>query len=211
MLGDHLSLCRLYSKVSALTGQDRRIPHSIDAVTKDIMIQDLAIVRPFALLVIKACFPDQPEVFSMYRDTLFIHNSRQPTATDLSNVIGQFSLPVFGFRLNVSSWRHLYTAFERKLCGETAALLDGSRQDTISALQLGHNRRSHDRIYGISADALAGPAEDVMPLFLDASIFWQVLVHVVPGEHIIPICLSLTLTASRWFEATLLSSRNGAF
>jgi superfamily II DNA helicase RecQ len=64
-----------------------------------------------------------------------------------------------------------------------AELVQDSQQDNVQALQLGHNRRSHDRIYGISADALTGPPEDVMPLFLDTSVSWQMQVKVVPGER----------------------------
>ncbi|KAG6372831.1 hypothetical protein JVT61DRAFT_7249 [Boletus reticuloceps] len=44
----HVTLLCQYSKTSGMTGHDKLIPHSLDAITSNILIQDLALARPFA-------------------------------------------------------------------------------------------------------------------------------------------------------------------
>jgi hypothetical protein len=60
ILGKHVAMLCLYSKTGALTGKDKLIPHSLDAVTGDILIQDLALARPFAEFAASICFLTRP-------------------------------------------------------------------------------------------------------------------------------------------------------
>lgn len=53
--------------------------------------------------------------------------------------------------------------------------------DTVEARQATHSRKTEVRLYGLSADALSGVAEDVLPLYLDASTDWQIEAKAVPG------------------------------
>ncbi|KAI5993057.1 hypothetical protein F5J12DRAFT_786048 [Pisolithus orientalis] len=66
VLGKHVSLLCQYLKTTALTGKDKLIPHALDAITSDILVQDLALARPFAEIAAKACFPDRPDVVDLY-------------------------------------------------------------------------------------------------------------------------------------------------
>ncbi|KAF8440922.1 hypothetical protein L210DRAFT_3645155 [Boletus edulis BED1] len=50
VFGQHMTLHCQYSKTSAMMGHNKLIPHSLDAITSDILIQDLALARPFAQL-----------------------------------------------------------------------------------------------------------------------------------------------------------------
>ena len=59
VFGHYVMLLCQYSKMSSLTGQDKLIPHGLDAVTSNILIQDLAITHPFAQIVARICFEDQ--------------------------------------------------------------------------------------------------------------------------------------------------------
>ncbi len=63
---------------------------------------------------------------------------------------------------------------------------DDETEDSIQALQSGHSRHTENRLYGITAESLAGAAEDVLPMFLDASTDWQVACCIVPGGHMLP-------------------------
>ncbi|KAI6008008.1 hypothetical protein EDC04DRAFT_2611116 [Pisolithus marmoratus] len=38
-----------------------------------------------------------------------------------------------------------------------------------------------NHIYGLSPEALLSTAEDIIPLFLQASVQWQLIMHIVPG------------------------------
>jgi hypothetical protein len=90
--------------------------------------------------------------------------------------------PIIGIGLGVYSFCHVQIAFECKQCGGMSELVeDDDDSETYGVLLTGHSHHTHNHIYGISMDALAGAAEDVMPLYLDASIEGQINWHVVPG------------------------------
>jgi len=180
-LGHHLAAMRLYSKVGGAIGNDRRIPHSLDAVTKDLTIQDLAVARPFAEVAVHLCHPGREDIKMLYREELFVNGDREFNVKDLTNCMEEFTKPVIGLGLGVRSFRHIQIAFERKRCGGMSQLIEDEENETLGALLAGHNRRTHNRVYGLSADALVGPAEDTMPFYLDASIDNQIDWHVVPG------------------------------
>ncbi|KAG2063234.1 hypothetical protein BDR04DRAFT_1123399, partial [Suillus decipiens] len=154
ILGKHITMLCLYCKTSALTGKDKLIPHSLDAVTGDILIQDLALARPFAEFAASICFPNHAEVLQLYR---------------------QHILPFLNYGLTINSWRHIQTAWKHE-----------DAEDTIDALQAGHSRATENRVYGLSVQALAGAAEDVLPLFLNASTAWQTRCKTVPGGTLLP-------------------------
>ena len=58
----HITLLCQYSKTTALTRHDKLIPHGLDAITSDILIQDLAMAHPFAQLAAEVCFGNDSTV-----------------------------------------------------------------------------------------------------------------------------------------------------
>ncbi|KAI6158487.1 hypothetical protein EDD17DRAFT_1488651 [Pisolithus thermaeus] len=173
VLGKHLSLLCQYLKTTALTGKDKLIPHALDAITSDILVQDLALARPFAEVAAKACFPEKPEVVDLYRNHVFVNYDRLFDSKDLSTIMTKHSLPILNFGLTINSWRHIQTAWKRKLGCAVEDIIEMDREDNVEALQAGHNRSTENRVYGISVEALAGAAEDVLPAYLNASMDWQ--------------------------------------
>ncbi|KAG6328932.1 hypothetical protein ID866_10156 [Astraeus odoratus] len=73
VFGWHVMLLCQYSKTTALTGQDKLIPHGLDAVTSNILIQDLIIVCPFAQLAAKICFADSKIAIYSLTSTRSLH------------------------------------------------------------------------------------------------------------------------------------------
>ncbi|KAI5984824.1 hypothetical protein EDD15DRAFT_2200967 [Pisolithus albus] len=65
VLGKHISLLCQYLKTMALTRKDKLIPHALDAITSDILVQDLALARPLSEVAANACFPEKPEVVDL--------------------------------------------------------------------------------------------------------------------------------------------------
>ncbi|KAI6140236.1 hypothetical protein BKA82DRAFT_4363753 [Pisolithus tinctorius] len=173
VLGKHVSLLCQYLKTTALTGKDKLIPHALDAITSDILVQDLALARPFAEIAAKACFPDRPEVVDLYRNHVFVNYDRLFDSKDLSLIMSRHSLPIMHFGLTINSWRHIQTAWKRKLGCAVEDVIEMDREDNVEALQAGHSRSTENRVYGISVEALAGAAEDVLPAYLNASMEWQ--------------------------------------
>ncbi|KAF8124465.1 hypothetical protein EV363DRAFT_1178010, partial [Boletus edulis] len=180
IFGQHVTLLCQYSKTSSLTGHDKLIPHSLDAVTGDILIQDLAIARPFAQIAARICFEDQA-IVQLYKDQLFMNFGKAFTSQDLSSVMATFSLPHIQFSLTINPWRHIQTAWKRKFKCAIEDVVEFDREEDVDALQAGHTRATENRIYGLSTQSLAGAAEDILPLFLQASIAWQERCQVAPG------------------------------
>jgi hypothetical protein len=174
-LDKYLAVMRLYTKTRAFTGVDKLIPHALDAFTADLTIQDLAIARPFAEMVVQLCFPNRLEVKQLYKDRLFVNHTKEFTSTDLTHYMETLTLPISSFGININSWRHIHVNFSRKHCGHTHYLLEGSKDDMAGVLQYGHGRSIHDNIYNLGHDSMTGVAEDILPLCLDASTIWQVL------------------------------------
>lgn len=170
-----------YTKTGSITGQDKLIPHALDALTADLMIQDHALARPFAELACQILYPGDKTRMGLYRNRLFVGYFKELTTTDISNHMHEIFRPLVGFKLGVQAFRQIHAAFSRKHCGQMEALLEASEVNTAQVLQYGHTRSIHDNIYGVSADATAGPSEDILPLFLDASTDWQRVMRVVQG------------------------------
>ncbi|KAG2045911.1 hypothetical protein BDR06DRAFT_1000782 [Suillus hirtellus] len=186
ILGNHVTMLCRYSKTSTLTGQDKLIPHSLDAVTSDILIQDLALARPFAEFAAHICFPDDKAMKDRYRNQLFVNFKKSFDSTNLSTVMTRYSVPHLSYGLTINSWRHIQTAWKRKFKCSMEDLLEEDAEDDVDALQAGHSRRTENHVYGLSVQAIAGAAEDVLPLFLNASTTWQTKCKTVAGGQLLP-------------------------
>lgn len=186
--GKHISLLCTYLKTSSMSGADKLIPHSLDAFTSDLLVQDFAIARPFARFAARVVYPNQPEVQRLFERHVFVNHTKLFETKDITLALNIASAPHLGMEIGVNSWRHMSTAFRRKLCPrlQELLLLDEKEENDVQALQMGHTLQTEKRVYGLSADALAGASEDVLPLFLDASTDWQVALSVVPGGLGIP-------------------------
>ena len=183
----HLCLLRLYSKTGALSGHDQRMPHSVDALTKDLLIQDLTLARPYAELLASLCFPDDDgRVVATYREQLFVNYDREVTTADITKKLQNSTLPVIGKGFGVQDLRQICIGWERKRCGAMDRVMEEAGLETIMAASVGHTRDVDSHHYGISTDALGGQAEDITPLFLKASGDWQVEMRTIPGHISLP-------------------------
>ena len=182
-IGPHLVMLKAYAKTSAMMGSDRLIPHSLDGFEADLLVQDLVLARPFAEFAIKMCWPEDNTQLSVYQFHLFVKSGKLFSTTDLSNAMSKYTLKALQLRLTVHDWRHISIAWRRKLCPTHIEFMDEDEtEDHIAAEQTGHTAHTERLKYAISAEALAGPSEDVLPLFLQASGKWQQEMKVVPGK-----------------------------
>ncbi|KIL56726.1 hypothetical protein M378DRAFT_88899, partial [Amanita muscaria Koide BX008] len=190
-LGKHLSIVRQYDKTTNLSQNDKLIPHAIDSLDADILIQLHTLARPLAQFLASKVFPGKPEIVNNYSNMMFMDFGKEFTSEQLSKIMGSTMRPVVGWNVTISSWRHINIAWKRKLCKGLADISEQTSGHAIHALQSGHSVANENRIYGLSPEAFLGASEDVMQLFLDASIEWQVVNKVVPGG------LGLSYTESR--------------
>ncbi|EPQ50228.1 hypothetical protein GLOTRDRAFT_134134 [Gloeophyllum trabeum ATCC 11539] len=184
--GPYLSIVTLYHKTGGLTGSDRLLPHALDALTADLIIQNLAVARPFAQFLVHLLHHGEADVKKLYQEQLFVNNCKLFDTQDLSNIMARFTLPVLGIELGVNAWRHVSTSWKRKHCAEMYELAEEDMQESADIAQAGHTSNTENRIYGLSQFALATLPEDFIPLFLDASTRWHIACKVVPGSVILP-------------------------
>ncbi|KAF8909042.1 hypothetical protein CPB84DRAFT_1843383 [Gymnopilus junonius] len=179
--GHHIVLLVTYLKTSSMTGFDHLIPHSLDAFSSNLLIQDLAIARLFARLAARICHQTNASVHCLYDNYIFVNHTTSFKTDDITNALRRMSAHHFDHPFGVNGWHHISTAFQCMNCSCILELVEDSGNDTIQALQSGHCCKTENWVYGLSPDVLAGASEDVLPLFLDASTDWQMECKVIPG------------------------------
>ncbi|KAI6045949.1 hypothetical protein EDC04DRAFT_2598514 [Pisolithus marmoratus] len=70
----------------------------------DILVQDLALARPFAEVAARACFPNKPEVVDLYQNHVFVNYDQLFDSKDLLTIMTKCSLPILHFGLTIGSW-----------------------------------------------------------------------------------------------------------
>ncbi len=185
ILGSYLVMLSTYSKTQAISGKDRLIPHAIDGYLSDLLIQDLALARPFAEYLLQVCFPKEKNTLHLYRYYLFVNGHGLFKTEHLSAVMREYTIDNLHTPLTVRDWRHVAIAWRRVLCPTDQALFDNNLdEDHIGAEQTGHTVATERINYAVSPETLVGLPEDVFPLFLVERSIWQKSMKVVPGKHI---------------------------
>lgn len=187
MMGRHLAYLCQYHKGASVTLREKTIPHAFDAHTSDLIVQHLAIARPFAQFAAYLCFPDQPQVHVVYDWNLFANFGKAFTTNDITTRLQNYSQKWLGVRIGMQEWRHISIGFRRKLCTAMEQVNEEDQDETVGALQSHHSRMTENRIYGISSMALlSGQADDVFPLYLEHSTDWQEVCGVAKGGSLKP-------------------------
>ncbi len=184
-IGHYMVLLRTWGKTSFRDDQYRLIPHVLDLFSQILLAQDLALLRPFAILAILVCFPDRPDLVTMYQSNLFVNRDRLFTTPDMSKLIARYSKQHLLFPLTMRSLRHVVISYRRMCCPEDMALLepDGpdDSEDHVAAEQSGHTAHTERMKYAVTPSTFAGCPEDILPRFAKVSAHWQQVMHVVPG------------------------------
>lgn len=199
MMGKYLAYLCQYHKGSALTLKDKTIPHAFDAHTSDMIIQHLAIARPFAQFAAYVCFPEDLTIHQLYDSQLFANFTKPFTTTNITACLQKYTMKYVGMEMGVKDWRHISIGFRRKLSTAIEDLIREDGNETVAASQAHHSRQTENRIYAISSTALAsGNADDIFPLYLQHSTDWQEVCRVQRGGTLAPYtqCLAKDVKAS---------------
>jgi hypothetical protein len=178
----YTALVRMYTKTSSMSGQDKLIPHVMDALSSDILIQVLALARPFAELICPHVFPGNAEAALLYKEAMWVNYGKRFDSEKMSRNLSDYTGTHLGPRMGIRDWRHYLAASQRHLCSQ----LDEDEQEAaeVRALQFGHSSETHNRIYGLSSENALGVSEDILPLFMQHSVEWQVVGRVIPGMNL---------------------------
>ncbi|KIM35208.1 hypothetical protein M413DRAFT_32674 [Hebeloma cylindrosporum] len=167
--GTFATLLCTYTKTSAATCSDKCIPHALDGFSSDLLVQDMAITRPFAEFAAHLSYHNPGLIVHLYRNHLFVNQDKLFTTVDLKAGIQELTYSLSAEALQ----RH----------GGSIELDD---EDSVAAQQSSHSRQTENRVYGLSADSMAGAPEDLLYLFLNASTIWQSACKIVPGRLALP-------------------------
>ncbi|KAG1738942.1 hypothetical protein EDB19DRAFT_1981214 [Suillus lakei] len=96
-------------------------------INTDIMIQDLALTRPFTEVAAHICYPDNPVIKDMYRSHLFINHQNLFNTDQLSATMSRHSIPFLSSGLGVNSWHHISTTYKCKLGWFMEKLLEDNK------------------------------------------------------------------------------------
>ncbi|KAF6759674.1 hypothetical protein DFP72DRAFT_844360, partial [Ephemerocybe angulata] len=131
----------------------------------DLTIQVHTFARPFAVFLAKSVWPEEPEMPLLYHEMLFM---------DLGKELDS--------RQGEQGNGHISTGWRTRLCkGAIDSLLEEETMSSLHALQSGHSVRTESRIYGIDHDSLGGVSQDVIQLFMEASVAYQKMFKIPPG------------------------------
>ncbi|KAL7284912.1 hypothetical protein ACG7TL_002226 [Trametes sanguinea] len=179
IIGDHVVLMRTYHKMRAASGLDRVIPHSLNAALAAVFIYKEAICRPFAQLCASILFPENDEVKGLYQDYLFVNYDKPFMGDDISAEMKLWTGQHLGVELGIQKWRQCSTPLRRKHAGLEEMWLED--QDTVDSAQAGHSHRVDTLRYGVTDMSAVGMAEDYIGPFLQTSVLWHKVLHLVPG------------------------------
>ena len=182
IIDGHLALMRTYHKMRAAQGQDRVIPHSLNASLGAMLVYKEALCRPFAQLCASVLFPGNAKVKSLYQDFLFTNYDKAVSRDDLSNAMKSWTSRHLHCPLGVRDWRQVSTPFRRYHAGLEEMYLE-EELETADAAQAGHSHRVDWMRYGVTNLAATGLPEDYIKPFLATSKRWHVTLKLVPGKH----------------------------
>ncbi|TEB37068.1 hypothetical protein FA13DRAFT_1787319 [Coprinellus micaceus] len=186
-VGRYLALIGQYSKNTNNQQMDKMIPRAFSGFEQDMIIQIHAIARPFAMVLAKLLWPEEPEVSMNYGELLFMGFKKQFDPDLASKLMGKHSSAVLGWPMTVRPHRHIHIAFKGHKCkGLIDAELEKEITSGIHALQSGHSVATERRVYGLDKDSLAGISEDMVTLYLDASRDFQRAFQIPPAGQCLP-------------------------
>lgn len=188
-------LCQ-YSKTSALTGQDKFIPHGLDAFAGNMLFHSLVCALPLAQMFAAVIFPQNVAVQKVLYTHLFPNGENVYDTDHLTSSLKLVSSDCLGVSLSTSQWRQFFVAVRRKHCPDFEDILDFESVDTVGALQAGHSRQTENRIYGLTPDSFTHHSEDVIKVFLEFTKKWATFMNIPPGH--LPLSYQLLSSPSTY-------------
>ncbi|KNZ71575.1 hypothetical protein J132_08086 [Termitomyces sp. J132] len=128
--GKYIAMLVTYHKGNSITGIEKLIPHPLDAVTSDLVVQDLAITCPFAQQAALICYLKQPKICSLYSNHLFLNNGHLFDTTDISNLMDLFTAETLHTTLGIQGWRQVSMAFRCKMYPALNDLMGNDSRET---------------------------------------------------------------------------------
>ncbi|TRM56006.1 hypothetical protein BD626DRAFT_576164 [Schizophyllum amplum] len=185
MFGTRPCILRSYNKTTSNHQRDKVIPNSLDAVTGDVIFRKALFFNPIAAYIAPHVWPERAaEVSQLYYNMLFVDFGHLFTTEDISKAMTALSVPICGWALIVSAYRHIYVAFARKLLHQRDE--DGEDAEEVDANQAGHTGTMGRAHYGLSHQTFVGADEDTMRAFTDNSDMHCKNVHLCPGGQGLP-------------------------
>ncbi|KAL0060987.1 hypothetical protein AAF712_012218 [Marasmius tenuissimus] len=181
MVGDALSMVRMYDKTTNLAQKDRHIPHALAGLVSDIFIQVHVLMRPFARWISLHLYPNDTTAYWTYRDHAFANLLKPFDNIDVRNIMVKYTEPICGWGIGPRDYRQINTGFRRMLCAKATSLIEIEAGTALSAAQAGHDLRTESRIYANTNNCLISLREDMRYAFAPVTRQWQRVTRVPPS------------------------------
>ena len=120
---------------------------------------------------------------SVTQDFLFVNINKPFNAENISKEMHHWTKEHLGFGLGVRDWRQVSTPFRRTHAGLQETWLDD--HETVDAAQAGHSHHVDHMRYGVTERSYTGLPEDYLGPYLETSVRWHSVLHLVPGIYFI--------------------------
>ena len=146
-----VALIRAYTKTGRWTGSDKWIPSAPDACFSDILIQSVAVLRPFAEWAVSILHSSDPHLTVLYRDALFPAYGGYFNTTQVSKVLEKYSTQAHLPQAGVRTWRQWIVGMQRMHCPTytDAANVIVTPGDAMIAASTGHSVSTSFANYGV--------------------------------------------------------------
>lgn len=202
MFGRWTCLIKSYHKMASKTGLLMCVPVALDAWTANVTIQNLAVLRPFAVHLANALYPGDLDVLDLYRTKLFVCRDRLFRVDDISNAMAEVSTEHLGVQVKVSDNRHLHIAFSDKWLGVHEE--EEEEGDTIEAQMAGHSLRVERQHYARTLNVHPNASDDVFWEMMRSTPRLHVVFGLVPGKRWLG-CLTLEALSTSPVAGNLLT------
>ncbi|VDB95897.1 unnamed protein product [Peniophora sp. CBMAI 1063] len=183
VLGRNVVFRRRYHKLQSRTGLDKAIPEPLDACSSHLLIQDMCVLRDFAIFAASKLYGRDPHIMHLFKTAVFVNVTKRFTTDNLSEGIKALTRIVIGREFGVRDNRHQQIGFMRYRSPQMAALQAPEDPEgiDIEAEAAGHSHRVHMG-YGVASNVYRGLQEDLTPEFVRRAMDYQRDHHLVPGN-----------------------------
>lgn len=170
-----------YHKNSGRKTFEPIIPDFLDAHLTYVILQDLAVLRPFAITLANEAYGEDDKVMGLYLTKLFVCKSRLFDVNDLSDSLTMWTLRFLKARLSMRHVRHVELAIKRQ---EKLIVRDMDEDEVdIKASMASHSHAVEIKHYARSSDIHPESDETTWNEYKHCCWSMHVLFRLVPSER----------------------------
>ncbi|VDC03685.1 unnamed protein product [Peniophora sp. CBMAI 1063] len=167
-----LVIAKTYHKMGPTTGQLKLIPDILDAHLSYVLLHELAILRPFAIMLAQTVFPNNETILEKYRCRLFLSYGREFKCDDLSNLLAIWTSQYLKVSMTLRFVRQAMIAFKN------------AKEDStdVDAFMASHSSAVEFKRYAVLSELPTGGSSKLWDECRVACRLMHIRFEIIPGE-----------------------------